>query len=363
MRILIVTEHLLPLTGGIGTTTDALVKAFSAAGHLVRIVAPDPGTDARAGADYGVDWTASVPVKDDTSFRLALPSARSTAVLEEFRPDVLLAINPLLLGARAIGAARAAGVPVVSSYHTDPLRFGAADPHRARSLFADAARENHRASDANVAPSVFARRTLDDWGCDRVAVIGHGVDTALFRPAPGQVRAGPLRVGWIGRLSEEKRPDLLAGIVRDRRVRLTVVGDGPLRAGLERAMPAAEFAGTRGRAELAELYRSFDVVVHTCGIETFGLTVLEAQASGCAVIVAAEGGAAELVEPNATGLIAAAQTPEAYGAALDRLLRNPGLLAGVRRGAAQSARTRTWASAAEEFTGVLRPIAENGRHR
>jgi phosphatidylinositol alpha 1,6-mannosyltransferase len=362
MRILAVTEHLLPLTGGIGTTTDALVRAFAAAGHEVRTVAPDPGVERRGGVGYAVDWVASVPVKGDPSFRLALPSARVGAVLAEFRPDVLLTVNPLLLGSRAIAAARESEVAVVSSYHTDPLRFGAGEDRRGRgaAVFANAAKENHRGSDANVVPSAFARRTLEAWGCEGTVVVGHGVDTALFRPGK-QVPDGRLRVGWVGRLSEEKRPGLLAAIAADRRVRLTVVGDGPLRPSLERTLAAAEFTGAVGRRDLADLYRSFDVVVHTCEVETFGLTVLEAQASGCAVVVPSDGAAAELVEDGATGFIVAEQSAEAYAAAVDRLIRRPDLVARARREAAAAAGARTWARAAGALAEVLETVASGHR--
>lgn len=362
MRILVVTEHLLPLTGGIGTTTDALVQGFAETGHQVRTVAPDPGAERHGSVGYAVDWVASVPVKGDPSFRLALPSPRVNAVLAEFRPDVLLTVNPLLLGSRAIAAAREAQVAVVSSYHTDPLRFGADEDRAARrtAAFANAAKENHRGSDANVVPSAFARRTLEAWGCEGTAVIGHGVDTALFRPGT-RVPTGPLRVGWVGRLSEEKRPGLLAAIAADPRVRLTVVGDGPLRSPLERTLASAEFTGAVGRSDLADLYRSFDVVVHTCEVETFGLTVLEAQASGCAVVVPSTGAAAELVDDGATGFIVAEQSAEAYAAAVDGLVRRPDLVAKTRRNAAAAARARTWARAVDALVEVLETVTEDHR--
>lgn len=366
MRILVATEHLLPLTGGIGTASDAVVRGLIARGHRVLVLAPRAGSEGEL--PYPVEWVRSVPVKGNAGFRLALP-ARAEGVLDGFGPDVVVAVNPLLLGSRVIGAAREAGVPVASSYHTDPRHFGAARVRADRSTasFTEVVRANHRASDANVVPSRFARETLREWGCGDAVVIGHGVDTGLFRPGSrweGGGRAeSPLRVGWVGRLSEEKRPRLLAGLARDSRLRLTVVGDGPLRGELERAMPAAVFTGNRGRADLADLYRSFDVVVHTCGVETFGLTVLEAQASGCAVVVPASGAAAELVEHGRTGLIAEAPSEGAYAAAVDSLIGDAGLLRRLQRGAAEATGQRTWTRSVRELDEVLGSLRREGVHR
>jgi phosphatidylinositol alpha 1,6-mannosyltransferase len=73
--------------------------------------------------------------------------------------------------------------------------------------------------------------------------------------------------------------DLLAGITALERVRLVIVGAGPAGAALREQMPGAVFLGEREGEELAAIYASLDVFVHSGPYETFGQTLQEAAAS------------------------------------------------------------------------------------
>ncbi|HEX6122605.1 MAG TPA: glycosyltransferase, partial [Ktedonobacterales bacterium] len=93
-------------------------------------------------------------------------------------------------------------------------------------------------------------------------------------------------------------------------------GDGPERARLERlAGPRATFYRRVGEAELARLYERCAALVQ-CGVEDFGMAVLEAQAAGRPVIAFGAGGALETVVPGETGLFIGEQSLEAVTEAL-----------------------------------------------
>jgi glycosyltransferase involved in cell wall biosynthesis len=77
--------------------------------------------------------------------------------------------------------------------------------------------------------------------------------------APG----GELIAGYVGRLDTEKRVDLLAGITALDGVRLVIVGAGPAEAALRQQLPEAVFLGQRRGEELAAIYASLDVFVHS----------------------------------------------------------------------------------------------------
>ena len=127
-----------------------------------------------------------------------------------------------------------------------------------------------------------------------------GVDLDCFRPGnqDTQLRAQfaapdePLLV-HCSRLSAEKRPERAIGALAELRrrgvpARLVVAGDGPRLAGLcaqARDLPVRFLRYVTDRAVLARLLATADVVIAPGPAETFGLSALEALASGTPVVV------------------------------------------------------------------------------
>ncbi len=120
---------------------------------------------------------------------------------------------------------------------------------------------------------------------------------------------GEVIVGYVGRLAIEKRVDLLAAVAALPGVKLAVTGGGPMEEELRAALPSAAFLGMRYGADLARIYASLDVFVHTGPFETFGQTIQEASASGLPVVAPASGGPLDLVDDGATGYLVAAGRP------------------------------------------------------
>jgi sugar transferase (PEP-CTERM/EpsH1 system associated) len=183
----------------------------------------------------------------------------------------------------------------------------------------------------------------------RVSHICNGVDTTRFRPAATQADrtaediAGcpfsPSRhwiVGTVGRMQAVKDQTTLVRAflhalernppLRDR-LRLVLVGDGPLRerclAQLE-AAGAADLAWLPGeRADVPELMRGLHCFVLPSLAEGISNTILEAMASGLPVLATDVGGNAELVGHDKTGLVVPADDPEAMAVALTGLAMEP----------------------------------------
>jgi phosphatidylinositol alpha 1,6-mannosyltransferase len=240
---------------------------------------------------------------------------------------------PAVLGAAGAVAARQQGLPAVAVYQTDLAAYAAsygAQP-AGRPIWTWL-RWVHRRADLTLAPSTDALRRLRRHGIDRLARWGRGVDTELFRPGrrdPALVASlsehgRRLVVGYVGRLASEKSVDLLAPLAGRDDISLVVVGDGPVRAELERQLPGAWFAGMRSGPDLARIFASLDVSAHTGHHETFCQSVQEALASGVAVVAPAIGGPLDLVRHGHNGLLWSPWRPAELVAAVERL-RDPDL--------------------------------------
>ena len=199
---------------------------------------------------------------------------------------------------------------------------------------------------------VALSRDLGDYLLRRVGVpsaritqIINGVDTMRFHPAAGgrEALAGfPFHdpalfvVGTVGRMKTVKAQPLLArAFVRALelapalrgRLRLVMVGDGPLRLEAQQVLDAAgvaQLAWLPGeRADVPELMRALDGFVLPSLAEGISNTILEAMATALPVLATRVGGNAELVAEGDTGDIVPAGDVEALAAALVRLSTDP----------------------------------------
>jgi glycosyltransferase involved in cell wall biosynthesis len=163
------------------------------------------------------------------------------------------------------------------------------------------------------------RFIADFWGIE-APIVRQPVE--LDRFAPAARREGYALV--VGELVRHKRIDQALEAARRAGVPAKVVGDGSdgerLRA---QYGDRAEFLGRVDDERLAALYARARVLVMT-SIEEFGLTAVEAQASGCPVLAVAAGGVLETVLDGETGILVGAGDPDAFaevlaGDDLDRL--------------------------------------------
>jgi glycosyltransferase involved in cell wall biosynthesis len=176
----------------------------------------------------------------------------------------------------------------------------------------------------------------------------------LYHPPPlaGKLTAGAAGnyILSVGRLEANKRVDLiiraLAGV--DRRIRLVIVGEGPLRPRLEEAAVAAGvqdrvvFTGGIEEGELVRLYAGALAVVFPPFDEDYGYVTLEAFLSRKAVVTTTDaGGPLEFVEHGVTGLVVEPQA-DALGAAISRLCGDPALARALGDAGYDCARKITW---------------------
>jgi len=237
-----------------------------------------------------------------------------------------------------------AGCRVVGFYHSD---FPSAYLHLHNKLLGEITetllrqlafryvRAVYRRMDLTISPSPAIAAFLTKCGVERVKIIPLGVDTVKFHPRRRRswlryrlcLREEQVLLLFVGRFSKEKGLfslirsfDLLSGW-EPGRYHLLFVGAGPLGAELEGWASSRANITVWGYLQghaLAEVYASADIFVSPGAAETFGLTVLEAQASGLPAIAGASGAAPDLVAPDA-GALVDPNNPEAIATAVCRL--------------------------------------------
>ncbi|POX59122.1 glycosyl transferase family 1 [Streptomyces sp. Ru62] len=358
MRVVIVTESFPPDVNGVAHCALQTARHLVDRGHLPLVVAPAPapGSGPDTDAPCPVVRIPSLPLPGYPQVRVALPSRRLAAALVAHRPDVVHLASPFVLGVRGMAAAARLGLPAVAVYQTDLAGYartymGAGEAAAWRRI-----RSVHGAADRTLAPSSAARSDLEEHGIPRVRLWPRGVDTVRFRPqhrdealrrelAPD----GELIVGYVGRLAPEKHVELLSGVCGLAGVRVVVVGDGPSQAHLTEALPGAVFLGRRTGDELARIFASLDLFVHTGPFETFCQTVQEAMASGVPVVAPAVGGPLDLVDHGRTGLLVPPRDAAAVQEAVRALAADPARRAAYGATARATVEGRTWAAVGDQL--------------
>ncbi len=178
------------------------------------------------------------------------------------------------------------------------------------------------------------------------------VDTEFYAPASAEATAGtPLipvsgpadsqhRFLVVSALVPYKRVDLAMMAARRAGMRLTVVGDGPERANLERlAGDGVELVGRRTDEEIRDLYRS-SIAAILPGEEDFGIVPVEAQACGRPVVALGRGGALDTVIDGDTGVLFSDTTVDSLAEGMTRAAGATWDAARIRRHAERFSRQR-----------------------
>ncbi len=320
LRVALVTETYAPEINGVAMTLGKLVTGMQAKGHGVQVVRPLQDWELVMPADRNVDevLVRGLPIPGYVDMRFGFPSGLKLRRLwQTERPDVVHVATEGPLGWSAVATARAMGLPVTSSFHTN---FDSYSQHYRLGLFKSVIeaylRYLHNRTQATLVPTQAMLQTLQGRGYLNLGLMPRGVALAQFSPAR---RSEALRRHWgaqpeglvvlhVGRLAREKNVDTLLAAFeaiqqKNASAQLVLVGDGPLRVALEVRCPTAIFTGNLSGVELAEAYASADLFLFPSLTETYGNVVPEALASGLAVVSYDRASAAQIITHRHNGLL------------------------------------------------------------
>ena len=291
-----------PYNGGV-VSTRRFASALAASGMKLTVLAVGDRTEQE---ESNVSVTPfpvlSVPGFNRLLAQMRVPLARSdrNRIRNALRNCDLLHVQfPFWLGFACIGEARKLGIPVICSFHVQPenilsqLKLGSG--WLCTVLYRLFSRLFFNRATIVIAPTEFAADLLHRHGVRRpIVVISNGVPGAFFdiaRPSSPS-RGERFRLLSVGRLAAEKQHEVLFRAVarsahRDK-IDIVLAGTGPRESELKARAASLGISARIGAVsdeELLALYAGADLFVHCGTVELEGMSVLEAMASGNAVIV------------------------------------------------------------------------------
>ncbi len=269
---------------------------------------------------------AGPPIPGQRPYRFMSATRTVSRIVQHERPDVIEIGSPFIVPWIVNHATRAAHVPLVCFAHTNVPRMFAPDQGEGnplQRLLYHASTQYLRRLDRlfalTIVASDYSATELARVGIDRVVKVPLGVDVECFTPLRRQ-RAEETRArfglpqaplaAYVGRFAREKELHVVLDGWREveRRcgARLALVGAGPMEAAL-RAHPYGHrvffVPFLKDREALADLLASLDVYVAAGPIETFGLSAIEALASGTPILSVNNGAVVEHVTGSGAGRI------------------------------------------------------------
>ncbi len=377
MNILIISNLYPPdAVGGYEILCGQVAERLAAAGHQVTVLTSSGGVASEPGPNASRDALGQSPVRIVRELELLAPFGETMAssrlrrnrvgrrnasvALERIReldPEIVFVWSQLRLTIAAARACEMAGLPVC--YTMNDAHLAGFAPRRIEPSVRALA---GAALDRFVVPRDTARAlALDHVTCisqvvaedlgsagvplrgPRIIHQGIPIDRFPLKGDPGSLH-DPVRLLYAGQLLDYKGPQVLleaAALIRSRHpgtaLEVSVVGEGPMRSRLSElartlSLPV-RFTGGLRHAEMPRVYRGHDIFAFTSTWrEPFGLTHLEAMASGTPVVSTTVGGQAEFLRDGENALTVAPGNPRALAEALCRLILDDELRRRIARG-------------------------------
>ena len=408
MRIVIATAVYYPQINGVAVFSHNLAKGLVARGHEVMVLCPSQTGKNYTSKEDGVlvtrlksidvkvypDQIHAVPKKKrfwyKKGFRVSVfPGREVRKALKDFRPDVVHIQVSDPIGLAVVAVARKMGIPVVVTEHnqpevlTEPLKLPGILRRSINAGLSAYFRKRGKKSDFMTMPS---ERAIDNLILSRgkefpvpVAAVSNGVDLSHFKSGrvDGEIydkygisREG-LKVLYIGRVDPEKKVGLAieafkkARKVLPKNTEFLIVGDGVDRTRLEKLVSdlgllnCVRFLGRVLPPDLYELYRIGDVFITASEIETQGIVLIEAAATGLPLIAVNKGAVSEICIDGKNGILCEPGNIAELSDALVKILTDTKLREKFAKASLQVASQHDFEKTLDRFINIYKKVSKN----
>ncbi len=374
MKIVIATAVYYPMINGVAVFSHNLAMGLAKRGHEVMVICPSQTGKNYIRTEDGVkvahlksikikvypDQIHDVPPKKKlfgremprifykNSFRVsAFPAREIKKILNKFQPDVVHVQVSDPIGLSVVAYARKKNIPVVTTEHnqpevlTDPLKMPGIIKKPVNAALSSYFRGRQNKSDFVTMPT---QRAIDNLIVGHkfdapIAAVSNGVDISNFKPGKAAAEIykkynlpndKPI-VLYVGRADPEKKLGLVIEAFGDAlkkvpNAMLVVVGDGVDKNRLEKEAEklgineSVKFLGRVLPPDLYELYKVGDIFATASEIETQGIVLIEAAATGLPLIAVDKGAVAEVCQNNINGFLCEPGDTKAIGEAMVKIL-------------------------------------------
>ena len=369
----IVTETFSPDNNGIATTLSQLAEGLYAQGVNIQVIRPQRFSqeqDHYQRSEIQTHCLPGLPLPGYKNIKFGLPNYTYLLRLWERQPPSIIYVATVgPLGLTALKAATKLNIPVLTGMHTQFYRyFNDYHLNLFKPLIMRYLRFFHNLTAGTLAPSQSQMESLKQQGFKHIDYLTPGVDSLAFSPSH---RCMTLRQRWglrhddiallyaapLTTIEHRRLNTALEAYDHVRAllpaIKFIVIGEGPMTRELSLEHPDVILCGQPTNHELARHYASCDIFLLPNKTDAFGYEIMEAMASGLAVVSFDSPAAQAHIKNKETGLIVKSSTPQAFAQTLSLLCNNSLELETLKSKAHLQARSLDWQHIVDEFVTKL----------
>ncbi len=408
MKIVIASAVYYPQINGVARFSHNLAMGLVSRGHDVIVICPSQTGESHEEKVDGVrvmylksvnakvypDQIHDVPEKRKIlgitmprliykyGFRVSVfPAREIREILDDFAPDVVHIQVSDPIGLSVASYARKNNIPVVTTEHnqpeviTDPLHMPRLFKKPTNVLLSAYFRNRQSKSDFVTMPTEQSIRNLlsdHDLGVP-IAAVSNGVDLSNFKPGKASAEIyqkygidnKKKTVLYVGRVDPEKKVGLVVeAFLRANldNAQMVVVGDGVDRLRLERLYKTkkdVKFLGRVVGSDLYELYKVGDVFVTASEIETQGIVLIEAAATGLPLIAVDKGAVAEVCLDEENGFLCEPGSVAEIAAAIKKILSDDKLRKEFSKKSLEIAKEHDFETTLDKFINIYNKVTRH----
>ncbi|MFH1664267.1 MAG: glycosyltransferase [archaeon] len=317
MRIAFFSDSYWPQINGVVISIDNFAEELEKKGHKIMVFAPKTREEVKT--KFDVFWIPSISLPTYKEYRISsIISLEAEKKLKEFNPDIIHCHTPFSVGWIGLNLAKKLKKKKIGTYHTYlpdfmmylPIPF-LKESQIAKKGVWFYSKLFYNKCDLTTTPTEKIKKELEENGIKNVKVLPNGINFKLFNSVKCNKDLKQKKLVYFGRISFEKNIEVLIDTLEllEETALLSIIGSGPA---LEKLKEKAKeknlekrvfFTGALKGKELAEKVAESNVFITAATMETQGLTIAEAMATGMPCIGANKMAIPETIKEEVNGFL------------------------------------------------------------